>query len=279
MAGTNKLTETAVKQAKPLEKPYKMADGGGLYLEVSSSGSKYWRLKYRFGGKENRLALGVYPAVSIASAREKMRQAKAQLAEGENPSTVKKQTKLTRQFAASNTFKSVGQEFVEKRQKEGAAKVTLQKFQWILDQKLCPLLGGIPVSAITPVQLLAALRQIEKDGLHETANRAKRVAGQVLRYAVSTGRAERDASLDLKGALITTKPKHRAAILNPTELAHFLTAIDSYAGTPEVSTAPNPRVLRDSTKRACSNASPFSLCIFPFFGFTATTQNAMIRPT
>jgi integrase len=237
MAGGNKLTEAAVKQAKPLDKAYKLADGAGLYLEVSPTGSKYWRLKYRYATKEKRLALGVYPTVTLTKAREKMREAKAQLAEGDDPGAIKKQTKLAKQFAQANTFEGVGREFLDKRKQEGAAEVTLSKIQWILDQKLCPFIGGIPISEITPIQLLTALRQIENEGLHETANRAKRVASQVMRYAVSTGRAERDIAQDLKGALVTTKVKHRAAIITPAELRPFLIAVDGYTGTPEVKAA------------------------------------------
>ena len=143
MAGGNKLTEAAVKQAKPLEKIYKLADGAGLYLEVSPTGSKYWRLKYRYAGKEKRLALGVYPTVTLTKAREKMREAKAQLlAEGDDPGAIKKQTKLAKQFAQANTFEGVGREFLGKRKQEGAAEVTLRKIQWILDQKLCPFIVG-----------------------------------------------------------------------------------------------------------------------------------------
>ncbi|HEY8939542.1 MAG TPA: integrase arm-type DNA-binding domain-containing protein [Cellvibrio sp.] len=237
MAASNKLTEAAVKQAKPLDKPYKLADGGGLYLEVATSGSKYWRLKYRYGMKEKRLALGVYPAISISVAREKMRQAKAQLLDGIDPGALKKQAKLIKQMSLANTFEGVAYEFIEKRKREGAAEVTLQKLKWIVDKKLCPFIGSMPIAEITPVQLLNALRQIESGGLHETANRAKRVAGQVLRYAVSTGRAERDAAQDVKGALVIAKPKHRAAITNPIELGKFLSAIDGYSGTPEVKAA------------------------------------------
>lgn len=237
MAATNKLTETAVKQAKPKDKPYKLADGGGMYLEVMPTGSKYWRLKYRYGDKEKRLALGVYPSVSLASAREKTRIAKVLLAEGSDPGEVKKHNKFIKQKAIVNTFEIVAYELVEKRKQEGAAPVTIEKLIWIIDKKLCPYIGGIPVAEITPVQLLAALRRIEADGLHETANRAKRVIGQVLRYAVATGRAERDASQDLKGALVAAKPKHRAAITNPEELAAVLLAIDGYQGTPEVKAA------------------------------------------
>ena len=237
MAGKDKLTEKAVKLAKPKEKSYRLADGGGMYLEVMPNGSKYWRLKYRLGGKEKRLALGVYPTVTLAGARVKYRAAKEGLAEGEDPSQTKKHDKLARQAATQNTFATIGQELLTKREQEGAAPVTLAKIKWLLDKKLCPHIGGISVAELTPVQLLTTLRKIEAEGLHETASRAKRVASQVIRYAIATGRAERDICQDLNGALVAPKVTHRAAITKPEELAPLLAAIDSYTGTPEVTAA------------------------------------------
>src|SRR5690606_1231456 len=154
-----------------------------------------------------------------------------------DPAEVKKQAKLTKHVSVANAFALVAKELIEKRRNEGAAPITLEKLAWILDKKLCPFIGGIPVAEITPVQILSTLRRIEAEGLHETANRAKRVIGQVLRYAVATGRAERDVSQDLSGALIVKKPRHRAAITNPEEMGHLLRAIDGYRGTPEVKAA------------------------------------------
>ena len=237
MVGTNKLSEVAVRQAKPGDKAYRLADGGGLYLEVMPNGSRYWRLKYRYGGKEKRLALGVYPGVTLAKAREGARDAKTLLQEGGDPGEAKKQDKQKRLAALANTFTAIADEYLAKRKTEGAAKVTLEKLEWILAKKLCPYIGNKPASEITPTQLLDALRRIEDDGLHETAHRAKRVAGQVLRYAVATGRADRDISQDLKGALVAMKPQHRAAITDPQELGRLLLAIDAYPGTLEVATA------------------------------------------
>jgi len=237
MAGQNKLTEAAIKQAKPKDKPYKLADGNGMYLELMPTGAKYWRFKYRYGGKEKRLALGVYPTVTLSAAREKTRMAKLELASGVDPSALKKHNKHLKQISTANTFALVAGEYVEKCRKEGAATVTLAKLEWILGKKLCPVIGGFSVSELKPMQLLSAFRLIEADGLHETANRAKRVASQVLRYAVATGRAERDATQDLKGALVTIKVKHRAAITDPAELGKLLVAIDDYPGTNVVKAA------------------------------------------
>lgn len=234
---TNKLTEVAIKKAKPKEKPFKLADGGGLYLEVMPNGSKYWRMKYRFGGKEKRLAFGVYPLISLATAREKTRLAKLELLEGNDPGEIKKQEKLEKKFAASNTFAAIAAEFIKKKEIEGAAPVTIDKLKWLVEQKLSPYIGNTPVSQITSAKLLVPLRQIEAEGLHETANRAKRVAGQIMRYAVGLGLAERDPSLDLKDALVIAKANHRAAITDPKELRKILISIDGYTGTPEIRAA------------------------------------------
>ncbi|MCR6652678.1 MAG: Arm DNA-binding domain-containing protein [Cellvibrionaceae bacterium] len=148
MAGNCKLTEAAIRQAKPKDKPYRLVDGGGMYLEVSSAGSKYWRLKYRYAGKEKRLALGVYPTITLATAREKARVAKAELAEGNDPGELKKQAKLAKHASVASTFALIAKELVEKRRNEGAAPVTLEKLSWILDKKLNPSIGGVSVAEI-----------------------------------------------------------------------------------------------------------------------------------
>ncbi len=202
-----------------------------------SNGSKYWRMKYRFGGKEKRLAFGVYPLVSLASAREKTRLAKLELMEGNDPGEVKRQEKLNKRIASSNTFSAIAAEYIKKKEIEGAARVTLDKLKWIVEQKLSPFIGKTPVSEISSAKLLVPLRQIEIDGLHETANRAKRVAGQIMRYAVGLGLADRDPSLDLKDALVVAKANHRAAITDPKELRKILISMYGYDGTPEIRSA------------------------------------------
>lgn len=237
MAASNKLTDVAIQKAKPKDKSYRLADGGGMYLEVMPNGSKYWRMKYRFDGKEKRLAFGVYPLVSLAAAREKSRLAKAQLRDDNDPGELKKQEKLNKQVSTSNTFSVIADAFIQKRIVEGAAPVTIEKLRWIIEQKLSPFIGNIPVSEVTSVKLLAPLRHIESEGLHETANRAKRVAGQVMRYAVGLGLAERDSSQDLKDALVIAKTSHRAAITEPGELRKLLIKMDNYSGTAEVRAA------------------------------------------
>lgn len=237
MPATNKLTDTAVRKAAPKAKPHRLADGEGMYLEVMANGSKYWRLKYRFGGKEKRLALGVYPRVTLADARQKRADAKRMLDQGEDPSIQKQLAKITKQQAAENTFASIAEELIQKRIREGAAPVTIDKMRWIVERKLGQQLGRVPIAELRPAQLLAVLQRIDSEGLHETANRAKRVAGQVMRFAVATGRAERDITQDLAGALTTPTVTHRAAITEPSELGKLLVAMDDYQGTPTVKAA------------------------------------------
>ena len=237
MPVTNKLTELSVKKAAPKDKPYKLADGGGLNLQINPNSSKYWRLKYRYTGKEKTLALGVYPEVSLAEARALRDKAKANLKNGVDPSQKRKEQKLRLKHQAEDSFKAISEEYVEKRKQEGIKPNTLKKMIWLLKEKLYPGIGSLPMHSISPALLLSCLKEIEKDGKHETANRAKSLAGRILRYAVATGRADRDVSQDLKGSLITPKVKHRAAILDTRMLGNFLLASETYSGTPTVKAA------------------------------------------
>ncbi|MCB1686881.1 MAG: integrase arm-type DNA-binding domain-containing protein [Halioglobus sp.] len=230
------LTATEVKEAKPLEKPRKLADGGGLYLLLQPNGAKYWRYKYRFGGKEKTLALGVYPEVSLKAARQTHQKARDQLANGIDPGEVRKVEKLTRHLAAAESFEAVAREWFAAKmidKSESHRKRTLSA----LEKDLFPALGNRPIAAITAPELLATLRRIESRGAVESAHRTKQTAGQVFRYAVSTGRAERDPSGDLKGALRNAKKRHHPAIIDPAELGHLLIAMESFTGTPVVKTA------------------------------------------
>jgi integrase len=231
------LTDAKIKAAKPRERQYKLSDGKGLFLLVKPSGGKLWQMKYRFDGREKLLSFGRYPEISLAIAREKANAAKTELALGNDPAVIKKKEKLARQIALGNTFEAVAKEWIEKRRREGLATITLSKLEWVVSQKLSPVIGEFPISEIKAAQLLLALKKIEDDGLYETANRAKRIAGQIFRYAIATGRAERDPSQDLKGALIAPQVTHRASITDPKELAHLLVAMKNYSGTPVVKAA------------------------------------------
>lgn len=236
MAGSNKLTEAAVKQAKPKEKTYKLTDGGGLYLEVMPNGSRYWRLKYRYAGKEKRLALGVYNTVTLSSARDKARAAKTVLADGIDPSDQKRQGKLAKKTAASNTFEAVALEWFElKKPKWSESSIVRTKSQ--LETKLFPWLGKRPVNEITAQELLAVLKRIEAKGTLETAHRVKYTAGQIFRFAIVTNRATNNPAPNLTDALATPIEKNFAAIIEPAELGKLLLAMDGYMGTPTVRAA------------------------------------------
>ncbi len=230
------LTDVKVRNAKPADKPIKLSDSGGMYLLISPpgkktpNGSKCWRLKYRFKGKEKVLALGVYPETSLAEARGKRDAAREQLAKKIDPGEVRKAEKRSGSEKAANTFEAVAYEW-HARQKsvwtEAHAKRTMQR----LERDIFRCIGTRPISEITAPELLTVFRRIESRGAHETAHRARFVCGQIFRYAVATGRAERDPAADLKGALTPLKTRHYAAITDPKEIAPLLRAIDGYQGS------------------------------------------------
>jgi len=231
-----KLSATAVQQAKGQAKPVKLTDGGGLYLLVKSDGSRYWRYNYRFAGKRKTLALGVYPDVSLADARKAHQQARETLAKDIDPSEAKRIERITRHLASADSFEAVATEWYETRlsEKSDSYRVRTQR---LLKKDLYPPLGNRPISQITSAELLLALRKVEERGAIDMAHRAKQTAGHVFRYAVATGRAERDPSGDLRGALKTKTKKHYAAITDPAEVARLLLAIDAFQGTSTVKAA------------------------------------------
>lgn len=222
------LTAAAIKQAKSKEKQYKLYDEKGLFLLIKKTGSKYWRFKYKFAGKEKLLAVGVYPDVTLAMARKSRDEARRQLSEGIDPSQLKQDTKDALKVAANNSFESVAKEWMKKRGKKSATGD--QRMHGIMNNYLFPTIGRSAVSEITPPQLLAALRKIESRGAIHTAGTAKHLAGQVFRYAIASGLAERDPSGDLKGALSSYKPKHFAAITEADEAGRLMHSINSYSG-------------------------------------------------
>jgi len=225
------LSDLAVRKAAPSEKAYKLTDGGGLYLRVTPEGKRYWRMDYRFADKRSTAALGVYPTVSLAEARAKRAEIKKQIAEGFSPAAKRRIDKITGPLAKENTFRAVAAEWLEKARREGRAEVTLGKLTWLLEFAF-PIIGQRKISEIRAPELLAVLRSVEKRGHYETARRLRSTCGQVFRYAIATGRADRDVSADLRGALIAPKVTHRAAILTPTEAGVLMRAIDAYSGYP-----------------------------------------------
>lgn len=220
-----KLTALKIKSAAP----GKHFDGGGLYLEVTATGSRYWRMKYRYAGKEKRLAFGTLLEVTLAEARRRRADAQYALREGRDPGADKQAGKVAARQAAANSFEAVAREWLT-QQRRKLAPATYDKAQWTLEELVFPWLGTKPVSDIEAPELLAVLRRIEARGAHETAHRTKQRCGQVFRYAIATGRAKHDPSADLKGALCPVKVTPRAALTAPAEVGELLRAIAGYSG-------------------------------------------------
>lgn len=222
------LTDSAIRNAKPKDKPYKLADGGGLYLLVTPKGGKWWRLDYRYNGKRKTLSMGVYPDVSLKSARDRRSEAKTQLADGIDPGEIRKATKASQSDA--NGFEAVAREWWGKREptwsKTHSSRTILR-----LEKDVFPWIGARPIGEIEAPELLAVLRRIENRGALETAHRIHQSCGQIFRYAVATGRAQRDPSAALKGALPPTRQKHHASITDPKKIGELLRAVDGYEGT------------------------------------------------
>lgn len=223
------LTAIEAKNAKPADKPYKLAAGKGLYLLVSQTG-KYWRMDYRFDGKRKTLALGVYPEILLATANEKRDLARKKLADGIDPSGERKAIKLSRQNGGGNSFEVVAREWFAKYSTTWASNHG-DRIIRRLERDIFPWLGAKPVSDISAPELLATVRRIESRGALETAHRALGNCGQVFRYAVATGRAPRDISGDLRGALPPARETHHAAITDPQAIGGLLRAIDGYQGS------------------------------------------------
>ena len=224
------LTDTAIRNAKPINKQYKLFDEKGMYVMVNQAG-KYFRLDYRFGGKRKTLALGVYPEVTLAEAREKRNNARKQIKSGIDPSQVKKIQKAIQYEQAENSFELIAREWHGKFSNnwaESHAKKILRR----LELYIFPWIGSRPIAEITPPELLAVLRKIEGKSILETAHRAQQNCGQVFRYAIATGRSERDPSADLRGALTPAKHGRMATIIEPQKIGALLRAIDGYDGTP-----------------------------------------------
>jgi len=223
------LNDTRVRTAKVGDRPIKVSDSGGLYLLVQPNGSKLWRLAYRFGGKQKTLALGIYPTVTLKLAREKREEAKRLIADSIDPSMQRRLEKLT--TAADNTFRAIAEELVTKFEREGRAATTLAKQRWLLEFAYS-VIGDRPIAEITAPELLAVLRKVEARGRYETARRLRGTCGVVFRYAIATGRAQRDPSVELRGALTAPKVTHRSAIIHPKGVGALLRAIDDYDGLP-----------------------------------------------
>ena len=224
------LTDTAIRNAKPGEKPVKLFDKHGLYLEISPAGGKWWRLKFRFNGKENRLSLGTYPSVGLKDARNHRDEARKLLANGINPSENRKTQKSARNDRSANSFEVVAREWFAKHSPNWAATHASKIIQR-LEKDVFPWLGGKPIAEIAAPELLSVLRRIENRGALDTAHRAQQNCGQVFRYGIATGRCGRDPANDLRGALAPARQEHFAAITEPAAAGELLRAIDGFRGT------------------------------------------------
>ncbi len=223
------LTQLQIVHAKPSAAPYKLADGGSLYLLVKPNGTKTWRMNYRFGDRHRTLHVGRWPAVSLADARERRDSAHKLLSAGRDPVQEARLIKLAQQISAASTFKAIAEEWFEKNKAEGRAPVTLDKIRWLLEL-LYPTLGTRPIADITPQEVLFELRKLEATGRHESARRMRSVVSRVFRYAIATARAKHDVAADLRGATITPTVTHHAAIITRDGVGQLLRSIDGFSG-------------------------------------------------
>lgn len=224
------LTDTAIRNAKPAAKPVRMFDGGGLYLEVSPAGGKLWRLKYRYAGKEKRLALGKYPDVSLKDARAKRDAARKLLANDIDPGENRKVQAAAKVERAANSFETIAREWFAKN-RDAWAVTHSEKIIKRLESNVFPWLGGKPIAEITAPDVLTVLRRIEGRGTNDTAHRAGGNISQIMRYAIATGRATRDPVPDLRGALPPLRHTNFAAITEPAKVGEMLRAFDGFQGT------------------------------------------------
>jgi integrase len=221
------LTDVTIRAAKPKEKAYKLFDERGLFLLVKPNGARLWRFKYSHGGREKLISLGDYQDVTLKRARDKRDEARRLLADGVDPSAQRQEQRA----ALGDTLTGIAEEFFERQAKKLAA-TTVDKDLQRLRTYILPSLGRRPIRSITAPELLLALRRIEARGTHETAHRTRSAVGRVMRYAIATGRAERDVAADLRGALTPVTETHHAAVTEPKRIAELLRAIDGYVGQP-----------------------------------------------
>ena len=225
------LTDKALQALKPREKPYKKADERGLYVIVRPDGALWWRFKYRWQGREKLLSLGTYPDTGLKAARAKRDGARAVIAGGCNPSAERQAEKA----ATADTFEALAAEWLGKQQK--LKPTTVEQLRHRLEKYAYPYIGRQPVASLAAPDVLVMLRRVESRGKHETAHRVRALVGRVFRYAVASGRAERDPTADLKGALTGKTSKHFAAITEKRGVGALLRAIDGYQGQPSVMAA------------------------------------------
>jgi len=230
------LTDTKIRTAKPQERTVKMFDGGGLYIEITPSGGKLWRLKYYVQGKEKRLSLGKYPSVGLKDARELRDEAKKLLAKGVDPSEHRKAVKASSAQSAANSFEAVTREWFQKHI-DNLAKSYSKKVRALFEKQIFPVFGDKPIADVEPMDILSAARHVEETGAIETSHRLIQVCGQVFRYAIATGRTKYDVSTGLHAGLQKSNVKHMARLTDKKRIGELLRAIDAYGGFFQVKSA------------------------------------------
>lgn len=228
------LSDAAIRRSKPADKPQKLSDGGGLYLLIQPAGGRYWRMKYRFGGKEKLLAVGIYPDVPLALARQRRDEARQLLAKGIDPGEHRKAVAAARAELGANTFEVIAREWLGKRDWVESYRVKVEA--WFAND-VFPWVGSRPAAELEAPDFLAVARRVEKRGAIESAHRIMQNCGQVMRYAIATGRAKRNPVADLKGALAPAPDNNFAAVTDPKELGPLLRAMHGYRGTAVVQAA------------------------------------------
>ena len=221
------LTDAIIRNTKPKDKPFKLTDGAGLYLLINPTGSRLWRLRYHIGGLEKKLSIGPYPEVSLKEAREKAVEAKKAIRTGIDPSQAKKAQKAS--ASGADSFETIAREWFEKFS-PGWAPGHAERVIRLLERDVFPWIGNRPIKVISAPELLSVLRRVESRGAVDTAHRCRQTAGAVFRYAIATGRAERDPVPDLRGAIPPAREGHMAAMTDPKALGGLLRAIDAYEG-------------------------------------------------
>lgn len=227
------LTDAECRAARPGPKPKKLFDGGGLFLLIHPAGGRYWRWRFLYAGREQLLSLGTFPQVSLRAARLKRDAARLRLAEGVNPAAERRAKRLHVRASAANTFNAVAAEYLALQEKK-LKPATAMKARWMLGSYVLPAIGTLGVADIEAPALLGVLRKIEARELHETAHRTRSLLGRIFRYAIATGRAKRDPTADLRGALAPVSAKSHGAVTEPAAIGALLRAIDGLSGFPPV---------------------------------------------
>ena len=230
------LTDTKIRALKPQAAAYRVADSNGLCIEVRPTGAKVWRYRYRFEGRPSIITLGDYPAMTLMQARAEREKQRQYLKGGANPAHVAKSEKAVRSERVANTFGAIGLEHLAKRAREGLGEASVARERRHIEKDLAPL-ANLPISDVSAPVLLAALRKLEARGVAETAHRARSLAGRIFRYAIATGRADRNPAADLAGALERPQTKHFASVTDPKDFARVLRALWAYQGAPATQAA------------------------------------------